>query len=166
MATIQRFEDLLMFKKARELTKTIYKTLASCRDNGFRDQIQRASVSVVSNIAEGFESGTKQEFLNYLYIAKASAGEGRAQTYVGYDVGYLNIETFRLQVPIPTLSAKRLNSLAEECSRLIASFISKLKAGGALGLQYKREPPRDIVADLIEQAGYVRRADGRVEKRM
>src|SRR3989338_9382784 len=159
MATIQRFEDLVMFKKARDLTKEVYKALSSCRDGGFRDQIQRASVSVLSNIAEGFENGTKQEFLHYLYIAKASAGEVRAQTYVGYDVGYdvgyLNIETF-----------KRLNSLAEECSRLIASFISKLKAGGAMGLQYKREPPRDIVADLIEQAGYVRMADGRVEKRM
>src|SRR3989344_5842378 len=114
MSTVKRFEELMMFKKARELTREVYKALSTCRDGGFRDQIQRASVSVLSNIAEGFESGTKQEFLNYLYIAKASAGEVRAQTYVGYDVGYLNIEEFRLQVPIPTLSAKRLNSLSEE----------------------------------------------------
>src|SRR3989338_11584690 len=132
MATVQKFEDLICWQRSRELVREVYKALANCRDNGFRDQIQRAAVSVMSNIAEGFESGTKQEFLNYLYIAKASAGEVRAQTYVGYDVGYLNIETFRLQVPIPTLSAKRLNSLAEECSRLIASFSKKLKAGGAM----------------------------------
>src|SRR3990167_11192228 len=108
MATIQRFEDLMMFTKARELTKAVYTSLASCRDNGFRDQIQRASVSIVSNIAEGFESGTKQGFLNYLYIAKASAGEVRAQLYIASDIGYLNIETF-----------KYLNALAVECSRLV-----------------------------------------------
>lgn len=92
----------MMFKKARELTKEVYVSLAKCRDNGFRDQIQRASVSIVSNIAEGFESGTKSEFLNYLYIAKASAGEVRAQLYIAHDISYLNIETF-----------KHLNLLAE-----------------------------------------------------
>src|SRR3989344_7077612 len=119
MATIQRFEDLVMFKKTRELTKAVYTSLASCRDNGFRDQIQHASVSVISNIAEGFESGTKNGFLNYLYIAKASAGEVRAQLYVASDIGYLNIETF-----------KYLNLLAEECSRLIASVPTKLKSRG------------------------------------
>lgn len=154
MATIQRFEDLVMFKKARELTKEIYKALAKCRDNGFRDQIQRASVSVVSNIAEGFESGTKYGFLNYLYIAKASAGEVRAQLYVAHDIGYLNIETF-----------KHFNSLAEECSRLIASFIKKLKAGGMSGMQYKRET-RDLAAEMLREAGYVRLPNGQVvEKR-
>ena len=68
MATVRRFEDLVMFKKARELTKTVYASLASCKDYGFRDQIQRASVSIVSHIAEGFESGTKQEFLNYWWL--------------------------------------------------------------------------------------------------
>ena len=151
MATIQRFEDLMMFTKARELTKAVYTSLASCRDNGFRDQIQRASVSVISNIAEGFESGTKQGFLNYLYIAKASAGEVRAQLYVAHDIGYLNIETF-----------KHLNSLAEECSRLIASFTKKLKSGGMSGLQYKREAPRDLVGEMLAKAGYMRLPNGQV----
>src|SRR3989344_7141480 len=151
MATIQRFEDLVMFKKARELTKAVYTSLASCRDNGFRDQMQRASVSVVSNIAEGFESGTKQGFLNYLYIAKASAGEVRAQIYIAYDIGYLNIETF-----------KHLNLLAEGCSRLIASFIKKLKVGGKAGLQYKREASRDIAGEMLSAAGYVRLPNGQV----
>src|SRR3990167_3945231 len=124
MSTVKRFEELMMFKKARELTREVYKALSLCRDNGFRDQIQRASVSILSNIAEGFESGTKQEFLNYLFIAKASAGEVRAQTYVGLDVGYLNIEKF-----------KHLNGLAEECSRLVYSFIVKIKSGADMGLQ-------------------------------
>lgn len=153
MATIQRFEDLVMFKKARELTKEVYKSLAKCRDNGFRDQIQRASVSVVSNIAEGFESGTKYEFLNYLFIAKASAGEVRAQLYVAYDIGYVHIETF-----------KYLNLLAEDCSRLIASFIKKLKAGGMSGMQYKRET-RDLAGEMLSEAGYVRLPNGQVVKK-
>ena len=142
MATVQRFEDLVMFTKARELTKEVYKSLSTCRDSGFRDQIQRASVSVLSNIAEGFESGTKQTFLNYLFIAKASAGEVRAQTYVGLDVGYLNIETFKL-----------LNGLAEECSRLIYSFIQKTKEGGMNGLQHKQAYSKDYVGDMIEATG-------------
>ncbi len=153
MATIQRFEDLVMFKKARELTKVVYTSLISCRDYGFKDQIQRASVSVVSNIAEGFESGTKQEFLNYLYIAKASAGEVRAQLYVAYDIGYVNIQTF-----------KNLNLLAEECSRLVASFIKKLKAGGMSGMQYKRET-RDLAAEMLREAGYIRLPNGQVVKK-
>ena len=128
MATVQRFEDLLAWQKARELTREVYRTLANCRDMSFRDQIQRAAVSVMSNIAEGFESGTRQEFLNYLYIAKGSAGEVRAQLYAAYDIGYLNMETFKL-----------LRSLAIECSRLIASFIRALKTSIHSGTQYKKE---------------------------
>lgn len=143
-----------MFQKARELTKEVYAALAQCKDYGFRDQIQRASVSVVSNIAEGFESGTKQGFLNYLYIAKASAGEVRAQLYVAHDIGYVNSETF-----------KHLNMKAEECSRLIASFIQKLKAGGKEGLQWKREKARDVAGELMTAAGYVRLANGQVVER-
>jgi len=146
MATVLRFEDLMMFKKARELTREVYKALSNCRDHGFRDQIQRASVSVLSNIAEGFESGTRQGFLNYLFIAKASAGEVRAQTYVGLDIGYLNIETF-----------KRLNGLAEECSKLIYSFIQKTKQGAEMGLQHKQEPSKGDVAyaEIMKEYGFV-----------
>ncbi len=140
-----------MFKRARELTKAVYVSLTNCRDNGFRDQIQRASVSIVSNIAEGFESGTKSEFLNYLYIAKASAGEVRAQLYIAFDIGYLNIETF-----------KHLNMSAEECSRLIASFIKKLKSGGMSGMQFKRETQRDLAGEMMRDAGYVRLPNGQV----
>ncbi len=128
MTTIQQFEDMLAWKKSRELTKEIYKAFQNCRDFGFKDQIQRASVSVMSNIAEGFESGTRTEFLNYLYIAKASAGEVRAQLYAATDIGYLNIETF-----------KYLNNLAAECSRLVSSFIKSLKTSQFSGLQFKRE---------------------------
>ena len=139
MATVQRFEDLVAWQKSRILTKEIYRVLKDCRDFGFRDQIQRAAVSVMSNIAEGFESGTRQEFLNYLYIAKGSAGEVRAQLYAAYDIGYLNMETF-----------KYLNALAEECSRLIASFINKVKSGAQSGLQHK-PIKRDIHQEFLNE---------------
>ena len=128
MATVKQFEDLLCWQKSRLLVKEIYLSFKNIADRGFTDQIQRATVSVMSNIAEGFESGTKQGFLNYLYIAKASAGEVRAQLYAASDIGYINIEKF-----------KYLNALAVECSRLVASFIKALKSSELTGLQYKKE---------------------------
>ena len=138
MATITKFEDLICFTKARELTKCVYKELKDCKDRGFKDQITRASVSVMSNIAEGFERGTKQEFVNYLYIAKGSAGEVRAQLYVALDVDYLNIETF-----------KYLNSLATECSRLVQSFASKVKSNAVAGTQYKKVEKEDPMKEIL-----------------
>lgn len=150
MATVKQFEDLVCWQKARLLTKEIYKAFRDCRDFGFKDQIQRAAVSVMSNIAEGFESGTRQEFLNYLYIAKASAGEVRAQLYAALDIGYLNIarpaslgeagETF-----------KHLNSLALECSRLTASFIKGLKISKFQGHQFKRVSKDDEFDKWLEE---------------
>ena len=138
MATIQKFEDLICFTKARELTKSIYREFKDCKDYGFKDQITRASVSILSNIAEGFERGTKQEFLNYLYIAKGSAGEVRAQLYVALDAGYLNLETF-----------KYLNNLASECSRLVQSFAEKVKKGASAGTQYKRLEKDDPMKEIL-----------------
>lgn len=139
MTTIKSFEELLMFKKSRELTREIYKSFSLCKDNGFKDQIQRASVSILSNIAEGFESGSKQNFIHYLFISKASAGEVRAQLYVALDVGYLNIEKF-----------KYLNGLATECSRLIASFVEKSKQGSEAGLLYKKaENKGDLMLEKL-----------------
>ena len=140
MATIQKFEDLICFAKARELTKYIYKEFKDCKDYGFKDQITRASVSVMSNIAEGFERGTKQEFLNYLYIAKGSAGEVRAQLYVALDAGYLNLETF-----------KYLNNLAQECSKLIQSFAEKVKRGASAGTQFKKLEKDDPMKEILRQ---------------
>jgi len=143
MATIQRFEDLMAWQKARELTREVYKALRDCRDNGFKDQIQRASVSVLSNIAEGFENGTRAGFLSYLYIAKGSAGEVRAQLYVALDVGYINEEKF-----------KYLNGLALDCSRLTASFINKLKVSPVEGLLRKKEKTKAEL-DREELEGYL-----------
>ena len=92
MGKIQRFEDLEAWQAARRLCSAVYavsKTGDLSRDFGLRDQIQRASVSVVANIAEGFESRTTALFIDFLGRAKASAGEVRAELYIAHDAGYL-----------------------------------------------------------------------------
>ena len=92
MSTIQRFEEIRAWQTARELTRRIYEISgrgALARDFGLRDQMRRAGVSIMSNIAEGFESETRALFIRYLGYAKSSAGELRAQLYVGLDAGYL-----------------------------------------------------------------------------
>ena len=97
MATIERFEDLEVWKTAREVTRMVYSlsnTGGFSRDFGLRDQMRRAAVSILSNIAEGFESRTQPMFVEYLGRAKASAGELRAQAYVALDVGYLTQSEF------------------------------------------------------------------------
>lgn len=94
---IQKFEDILAWKHARALAKLVY---AACleprisRDFGFVDQIRRASVSVMNNIAEGYERDTNAEFLRFLSIAKGSAGEVRSMLYLGLDAGYLGGDSF------------------------------------------------------------------------
>ncbi len=151
MATIQKFEDLLVWQRSRELVKEIYKTFRSCRDDGFRDQIERAAVSILSNIAEGFERGTRQEFLNYLFIAKGSAGEVRAQLYAALDIGYVNMETF-----------KYLSNLATQCSRLLASFIEKVKSGSRSGMQFKPKKCDDGFEKMLQAHDLVRLENGQI----
>ena len=114
MAGVERFEDLIAWQKARELTRGIY---AATRRPGFvRDlalcgQIQRAAVSVMSNIAEGFERRGKSELPHFLSTAKASCGEVRSHLYVALDAGYLDRETF-----------SALLDLAEEVGRVVAGL--------------------------------------------
>ena len=106
--TVQNFEDLNVWKQARLLTQDVYrltKTEKFSRDFGLRDQIQRAAISVMSNIAEGFERGGNQEFSQFLYVAKASCGEVRSQLYVALDQGYVtHDETERLRQSFKRLS--------------------------------------------------------------
>jgi four helix bundle protein len=120
MPTIKRFEEIEAWQTARELTKLIYSLTDEgrfSRDFGLKDQIRRASVSVMSNIAEGFESQTQPQFIRYLGLAKASAGEVRSQLYVSRDLEYLTQEQF----------AKAF-ALAEKASRQIARFIAYLES--------------------------------------
>lgn len=94
---IERFEHLIAWQKARILTKKIYEITNQgefARDYGLRDQIRRASVSVMSNIAEGFERFNKKEFHYFLNVGKSFCGEVRSQIYVSYDVGYIGNEKF------------------------------------------------------------------------
>jgi four helix bundle protein len=95
--SINRFEDPVAWQKARQLTAGIYQVTDSGRfakDFSLKDQIRRASVSIMSNIAEGFERNRSSEFHQFLSMAKASCAELRSQLYVALDVGYLNQEAF------------------------------------------------------------------------
>jgi len=97
MATITKFEDIEAWQKSRELTREVYaasNTGLFAKDYGLRDQIRRAAVSIMSNIAEGFERGGDVEFRRFLAIAKGSAGEVKAQLYVALDAGKIDQATF------------------------------------------------------------------------
>jgi four helix bundle protein len=98
MNRVLRFEDLIAWQKARQLTRHVYELTRNggwAKDFGLSSQIQRASVSIMSNIAEGFERNRHGEFHQFLSIAKASCAEIRSQLYVALDVGYLNDEDFQ-----------------------------------------------------------------------
>src|SRR5882724_10314335 len=97
MAKIKKFEELVSWTKARSLTKEVCDATSAgqfVRDFGLRDQIRRAVVSILSNIAEGLERGGDREFLQFLAIAKGSCGEVRAQLYVALDQNYLSEAQF------------------------------------------------------------------------
>ena len=88
---INQFEDIKSWKKAKDLAVTVYKEFKDNKDYGFKDQIQRASVSIMNNIAEGFERGTNPEFRRFLFIAKGSCGEVRSMIYLTKSLNYLSI---------------------------------------------------------------------------
>lgn len=78
---VERFEDIFAWQKAKELTKEIYLLFEHCKDYGFKDQVQRAAVSIMNNIAEGYERRSNLEFKQFLFIAKGSCGEVRSMLY-------------------------------------------------------------------------------------
>lgn len=120
MPTIKRFEEIEAWQTARELARRVYSLTDEgkfSRDFGLKDQIRRASVSVMSNIAEGFESQTLSQFIRYLGVAKASAGEVRSQLYISRDLSYLTEEQFT-----------ETFGLVEKASRQIARFIAYLES--------------------------------------
>ena len=97
MSKIQKFEDILAWQKARELTKEVYGHARNgliARDYGLRDQIQRASVSIMGNVAEGFERGGDKEFNQFLSISKGSCGEVKSHIYVALDQQYVSTTQF------------------------------------------------------------------------
>jgi four helix bundle protein len=129
MGTFQSFEKIEAWQKARELTNEIYTSSNQgmfSKDFGLRDQIRRAAVSILSNIAEGFERNGTGEFIHFLSMAKGSSGEVKAQLYVARDQNYLNEETFA-----------HLHSLATEVGRMIGGLINYLQQAGIKGTKYK-----------------------------
>ena len=97
MTGVQRFEDLVAWQKARTLTGEIYRLTGQgmlARDHGLKNQMQRAAVSVMSNIAEGFERRSRRDFRHFLVIAKASSAELRSQLYVALDAGLIGQSQF------------------------------------------------------------------------
>jgi four helix bundle protein len=116
---IRRFEDLEVWQRARELAKLVYQashTQPLRADFGLADQMRRAAVSVGSNIAEGFEYGSRKQQIEACYRAKASAGELRSQAITARDVASIDADTFA-----------DLHRRCEECSRMLAAYIRKLE---------------------------------------
>ena len=119
MATISRFEDIEAWQTGRELCRLVYELSNEgvfARDFGLRDQMRRAAISVISNIAEGFESRTQGLFVDFLGRAKGSAGELRAQAYVALDSGHITSEQHQA-----------LSAGAEKCSRQLSRFMAYLQ---------------------------------------
>lgn len=123
MAAIQRFEDILAWQEARVLTRQIYQLTRRepfARDFGLRDQIQRASVSSMSNIAEGFDCESKVEFGRFLGIARRSSVEVQSLLYVALDAGYIQESEFAAH-----------NEQARKTQALIGGFKHSLVRGAA-----------------------------------
>jgi len=89
---IEKFEDLIVWQESILLVEKVYKSLSHCKDFGFKDQIQRAAVSVPSNIAEGFDRQTNKEFIQFLFISKGSLSEVRTQLYLAIRLNYIEEE--------------------------------------------------------------------------
>ncbi|MAF80347.1 four helix bundle protein [bacterium] len=142
MVSIEKFEDLICWKKSRELANFIYDITdkSEWKDFDLRRQIRRAATSPMSNIAEGFDRGTRNEFVDALFIAKGEAGEVRSQLYIAYDRKFINEEML-----------KRGQGLTDECSRLIQSFTHKVKGGSRRGLQFKQVKKPDQITTLFKK---------------
>ncbi|MEO8146214.1 MAG: four helix bundle protein [Bacteroidia bacterium] len=147
MATIQRFEDLEIWKKARQLNILVFRAIKKdgfSRDYKLVNQINGASGSVMDNIAEGFERGSRNEFVNFLSIAKGSAGEVKSQTYRAMDRNYILQNEFN-----------EIYNLADQISKQTNKFIEYLNNSNFKGEKFKNrtanEPQEYYGFDIYDQ---------------
>jgi len=112
---IEKFEDIIVWQKSKVLTLEIYKTFRESRDYDFKRHIQRTAISVMNNIAEGFEKKTNKEFIRFLYISKGSCGEVRSMLYLALELGYISQVTF-----------DDLYNMSLEISKMLSGLIKSL----------------------------------------
>jgi four helix bundle protein len=138
---VKNFEELEIWKEARSLTQEIYRLTRDSKfskDFGLSSQIQRAAISIMSNIAEGFERGGNQEFIHFLYVAKGSCGEVRSQLYVALDQSY-----------IAPKDCDEVRKSFRRLSIMISNLIDYLKRSGMKGAKYTQESRRISQTSLI-----------------
>src|SRR4030065_2844536 len=111
----ERFEDMIVWQKSQELAIYVYKAFQLSKDFGFKDQIQRAAVSICNNISEGFERKSNKEFKQFLFIAKGSAGEVRSMLLIASELGYIEKQ-----------NQTKLINTAEEISKILSGLIKTL----------------------------------------
>ena len=112
---IEKFEDIVAWQKSGKLSLAVYKVFKDNNDFAFKNQIQRAVVSIMNNIAEGFERKSNKEFKHFLFIAKGSCGEVRSMLYLAFKLNYLSENEF-----------KKLYNLSVEISKTLSGFIKTL----------------------------------------
>jgi len=113
---IEKFEDIIAWRKAEELTLLIYKAFKDNKDFGFKDQIQKASVSIMNNIAEGFERRGDTELKRFLFIAKGSCGEVRSMSYIAEELKYATMS-----------DCIKIRQESVTISKILSAFIKKLQ---------------------------------------
>lgn len=113
--TQKTYRDLIVWQQAKKLTVEIYEAMNGVNDFGFKDQIQRAAVSVMNNIAEGYARKSDKAFKNFLSIARGSIVETESMVILGYELGY-----------IPKLSAQKLSEQTVSLTKQLTVFINKL----------------------------------------
>ena len=109
MMKVERFEDLLIWQKAKELTISIYRIFGKNTDFGFKKQIERASVSIMNNIAEGFERRSNKDFRQFLYFAKGSTGEVRNMLHLSIELNYISETEYKALLEI-SLNVSRMTA--------------------------------------------------------